>query len=127
LGITFGGSGGIEFGGGDIPIGGSGGLTATFTDTVTILGVSYSVIVSRRAGALAQTLLSRHATDEGRTPYEVEFAERPTVVDKAGVKIFWTSHEDEPYVPPILMLSNGGAQGPAELGGNWVVYATSIS
>jgi hypothetical protein len=96
LGITFGGSGGIEFGGGDIPIGGSG-------------------------------LLSRHATDEGRTPYEVEFAERPTVVDKAGVKIFWTSHEDEPYVPPILMLSNGGAQGPAELGGNWVVYATSIS
>jgi hypothetical protein len=33
LGITFGGSGGIEFGGGDIPIGGSGGLTATFTDT----------------------------------------------------------------------------------------------
>jgi hypothetical protein len=127
LGITLGGSGGIEFGGGDIPIGGSGGLTATFADAVTILGVSYAVVVSRRAGAMAQAMIARHGTDEGRIPYEVEFAARPTVVDRAGIKILWTTHEGVPIDPPILMVSNGEAQPPAEVGGNWVVYALSIS
>jgi hypothetical protein len=126
MGIPFGGSGGIEFGGGSIPIGGAGGLTAAFTDAVSILGVTYTVIVSRRKGAIAQMLIDRHATDEGRTPYEVEFAERPTVVGRPGVKIEWTAHEGVAIDPPILMVSNGEAQPPAEVGGNWVVYATSI-
>jgi hypothetical protein len=127
MGIPFGGGAGIEFGGGTIPIGGSGGLTATFLDTVSILGVTYTVIVSRRAGAMAQAMIARHGTDEGRIPYEVEFASRPTVVDRAGIKILWVAHEGVAIAPPILMVSNGEAQPPAEVGGNWVAYAISIS
>jgi hypothetical protein len=127
MGIPFGGGAGIEFGGGTIPIGGSGGLTATFLDTVSILGVTYTVLVSRRKGAIAQAMIARHGTDEGRTPYEIEFAARPTAIDRAGVKIDWTSHEGVAIDPPIRMVSSGAAQPPAELGGNWTAFAVSTS
>jgi hypothetical protein len=124
MGITLGGSGGIEFGGGSIPMGntlpGVLGSTINYPDTVEIGGTPHACRVVERSKTGGGRRLEEFATQVGVTQFVVRLPASPPPI-ALNETLTWTANAAGPLARKPVLIALQDAIPPNDGDADWIV------